>query len=587
MGICIDCFLLNQAKSIAIIVAHFKQRIRTVKKSAYMYNNTNIQPRMRRYASVIWQLSAVICSLVILMPVFNIVFVSFGDNQDLLTHLQQTVLPRYFMNTIILMGGVGFFALLFGVSSGWIISRYEFWGRKTLSWMLVLPAAIPAYLIAYTYTDFLEYAGPVQSYLRSIFGWQTPQDYWFPDIRTHAGAILMMASVLYPYIYIFVRTTFQQISRTLFEAADLCGRPLFFGVAVPLARPAIIASLSLVLMEVVSDFGTVDYFGIETLTLGIFNVWLGMNNIVAAAQISLFAFALILVLLAIERYARANRLFENKAPGLKGMTRIKVTPKAQFFCFMICILPIIIGFIIPVGILVSFIIQATDLKSFYFLQQTFKNTLLISFLSAGLIIVIAAFLAIISFYKLRKSGQFFTRLSATGYAFPGTILAIGVLYFSAQLDTMIQSLLSLIISNSNQVVISGTLIVMIIAYLVRFNAVGYGAITSGLEQMPRELISASQLLGKSFSSSVFAVLMPNLWPSILAGGLLLFVDIMKELPLTLLLRPLDFDTFSTITYQFAKDEMLEKAAFPALCIVIVGLIPVIIANMALSRIIAK
>ncbi len=535
-------------------------------------------------ASVFWQLSAFICSFFVLMPIFNILFVSLGDNQGLLLHLGETVLPRYFLNTIILMVGVGFVALIFGVSAGWIISRYEFWGRGTLSWMLVLPAAIPAYLIAYTYTDFLEYAGPVQTFLRVLFGWNSPQDYWFPDIRTHYGAILMMASVLYPYIYVFVRTTFQQISRTLFEAAELTGKPLFSGVALSLARPAIIASLSLVLMEVVSDFGTVDYFGIETLTLGIFNVWLGMNNIVAAAQISIFAFALILALLVVERQARSNRLFSNKSPGLKGMPRVSLPPRLQLICFVICGLPILIGFILPVSILVSFIMQVNNFDSIQFLQQTFKNTFVIALLSAGFIIIVSAFLAIISFYKLRKSERFFASLSATGYAFPGTILAIGVLYFSAQLETLSKSFLMIFYIEVEGAIISGTLLVLIIAYLVRFNAVGFGAITSGLEQIPRELMSASQLLGRSFSGSIKAILIPNLWPPILAGGLLLFVDIMKELPLTLLLRPLDFETFSTVTYQFAKDEMLEKAAFPALCIVVVGLIPVIIANMALTRV---
>jgi iron(III) transport system permease protein len=212
---------------------------------------------------------------------------------------------------------------------------------------------------------------------------------------------------------------------------------------------------------------------------------------------------------------------------------------------------------------------------------------MIALLSALFIIIISAFLAIISFYRLHKSGRFFAGLSATGYAFPGTILAIGVLYFSAQLEMMSQSFLLIFHIQADEAIVSGTLLVLIIAYLVRFNAVGFGAVTSGLEQIPRELMSASQLLGKNFSSSVRAVLLPNLWPSILAGGLLLFVDIMKELPLTLLLRPLDFETFATITYQFAKDEMLEQAAFPALCIVIVGLIPVIIANIALSRIAAR
>ena len=552
-----------------------------------MYNIDILSHRKKISAALIFQVPALIVVFFILAPIFNIIFVSLGDNKDLLSHLMETVLPRYFFNTIILIFGVGILATIFGVSSGWIISRYNFWGRKTLSWMLVLPAAIPAYLIAFTYTDFLEYAGPVQTYLRFLFGWNGPRDYWFPDVRTHFGAILMMACVLYPYIYIFVRTAFQRISRTLFEAAALTGKPLFSSVAIPLARPAIIASLSLVLMEVVSDFGTVDYFGIETLTLGIFNVWLGMNNIVAAAQISLIAFILILLLLALERYARSNRLFSNKSPGVKGMPRIEIEPKLQLICFLICGLPVLIGFILPVMILISFVIKSDEVNAIQYLYETFYNTILISLVSALIIIFISSFLSIVSFYRLNKSTQFFAGLSATGYAFPGTILAIGILHFLAQIESTAQLFISGFIPYSNEVIVSGTIFVLIIAYLTRFNAVGFGSVTAGLEQIPQDLISASQILGKRFGSSVGAVLLPNLWPAILAGGLLLFVDIMKELPLTLLLRPMDFETFATITYQLAKSEMLEQAAYPALCIVVSGLIPVVIANIALSKIAEK
>ena len=552
-----------------------------------MYNIDILSHRKKISAAFIFQVLALIVVLFILAPILNIIFVSLGDNKDLLSHLMETVLPRYFFNTIILIFGVGILATIFGVSSGWIISRYNFWGRKTLSWMLVLPAAIPAYLIAFTYTDFLEYAGPVQTYLRLLFGWNGPRDYWFPDVRTHFGAILMMACVLYPYIYIFVRTAFQRISRTLFEAAALTGKPLFSSVAIPLARPAIIASLSLVLMEVVSDFGTVDYFGIETLTLGIFNVWLGMNNIVAAAQISLIAFILILLLLALERYARSNRLFSNKSPGVKGMPRIELEPKLQLICFLICGLPVLIGFILPVMILISFVIKSDEVNAIQYLYETFYNTILISLVSALIIIFISSFLSIVSFYRLNKSTQFFAGLSATGYAFPGTILAIGILHFLAQIESTAQLFISGFIPYSNEVIVSGTIFVLIIAYLTRFNAVGFGSVTAGLEQIPQDLISASQILGKRFGSSVGAVLLPNLWPAILAGGLLLFVDIMKELPLTLLLRPMDFETFATITYQLAKSEMLEQAAYPALCIVVSGLIPVVIANIALSKIAEK
>ena len=358
-------------------------------------------------------------------------------------------------------------------------------------------------------------------------------------------------------------------------------------MAIPLARPAIIASLSLVLMEVVSDFGTVDYFGIETLTLGIFNVWLGMNNIVAAAQISLIAFILILLLLALERYARSNRLFSNKSPGVKGMPRIELEPKLQLICFLICGLPVLIGFILPVMILISFVIKSDEVNAIQYLYETFYNTILISLVSALIIIFISSFLSIVSFYRLNKSTQFFVGLSATGYAFPGTILAIGILHFLAQIESTAQLFISGFIPYSNEVIVSGTIFVLIIAYLTRFNAVGFGSVTAGLEQIPQDLISASQILGKRFGSSVGAVLLPNLWPAILAGGLLLFVDIMKELPLTLLLRPMDFETFATITYQLAKSEMLEQAAYPALCIVLSGLIPVVIANKALSKIAEK
>ena len=559
-----------------------------IKLASNLLNNIGYLKYKKKISfDLLLQILALFLVFFTLAPIFNIIFVSLGDNKNLLFHLMETVLPRYFINTIFLMAGVGLLAAIFGISSGWIIARYDFWGRKTLSWMLVLPAAIPAYLIAFTYTDFLEYAGPVQTYLRLLFGWNGPRDYWFPDVRTHFGAILMMACVLYPYIYIFVRTAFQRISRTLFEAAALTGKPLFSSVAIPLARPAIIASLSLVLMEVVSDFGTVDYFGIETLTLGIFNVWLGMNNIVAAAQISLIAFILILLLLALERYARSNRLFSNKSPGFKGMPKIKLAPKKQIVCFLICSFPVTIGFVIPVMILISFIIQSHTLNSVHFLNKTFYNTLMISFTGAIIIIIVSTSLSIISFYRLNKSGKFLASLSASGYAFPGTILAIGVLHFLAQLEIMFQSLWSVLITQPYEAVISGSFLVLIIAYLARFNAVGYGSVMAGLEQIPRDLISASQILGKRFGSSVGAVLLPNLWPAILAGGLLLFVDIMKELPLTLLLRPMDFETFATITYQLAKSEMLEQAAYPALCIVVSGLIPVVIANIALSKIAEK
>ena len=256
-----------------------------------------------------WSVSVVIACLLILGPIVAVLLTAVGDSGGLWEHLYETVLGRYVANTLILMMGVGLLAIGFGVSSAWVINRYDFLGRRMLEWMLLLPAAIPAYIIAYTYTEFFEYAGPLQSALRHLFGWQSRGDYWFPEIRSLGGAMLVMASVLYPYIYMVTRIAFRLTPASLFEIALVHNQSQFWKVGLPLARPAIMAGLALVLMEVVSDFGTVEFFAIETITLGIFNVWLGMNNLVAAAQISIVGFCFILALLGLEIYARSRQQY--------------------------------------------------------------------------------------------------------------------------------------------------------------------------------------------------------------------------------------------------------------------------------------
>jgi iron(III) transport system permease protein len=530
-----------------------------------------------------WSLLQMSLCVLITVPMLFIALAALGDNQGLLGHLLETVLLRYLGNTLLLMFGVGVIATLFGVSTAWLVSRYDFPGRGLLSWMLVLPLAMPAYLIAYTYTDFLEYAGPVQTMLRALFGWQTARDYWFPEVRSAGGAILMMGSVLYPYVYILSRTAFAQTSRRLFEAASLSGKSLFGSVGLPLARPAVIAGLSLVLMEVVSDFGTVDYFALETLTLGIFNVWLGMNNMPAAAQIALFAFVLILILLLTENYARARRAYGEQGASAFGVPRITAPPGFAFICILVCVLPVFFGFFLPVLRLVKLWLDtagpsiATDwlLAAGHTFEAAFAAALAVSFTSL--------IIGVVSRYQQGQAGRILAAVSATGYAFPGTILAIGVLYFASLTDRAWIEFGQLIGRPRSLPLLGGTLAVLIIAYMVRFQAVGYGAIKDGLGRMPPDMMQASRSLGKNFSRSVWGVILPLLRPSILAAGLLVFVDVMKELPLTLLLRPFDFETFATVTYQYAKDEMLEKAALPALLIVLSGLIPVVIANRTLTR----
>ncbi|MGC6536918.1 MAG: ABC transporter permease [Candidatus Puniceispirillaceae bacterium] len=522
-----------------------------------------------------WSFLQTALCLLLLAPAISIIVVALMPSPPIIGHLIETVLGRYLWNTLLLMSIVGILAVLFGVSTAWIVSRYQFVGCNVLSWLLVLPAAIPAYIIAYAYTDFLEYAGPVQSLVRAIFGFESARDYVFFEVRSLGSAAVMMASVLYPYIYIMARTAFRHTSGTLFEVAMVSGKNLFWHVALPLARPAIIAGLSLVCMEVVSDFGTVEFFAIDTLTLGIFNVWLGMNNMPAAAQLSLIALIVMIALLAAELFARSRRSFQNLSNAKRGVPQIKISGRKMIVLYLICGLPLVIGFILPVLILASFLIDGIGVQASARFFELLVNNLLVSAMAAFGIIIAGLLIGIITHYKLGRIGHILALAAASGYAIPGTILAIGVLGFMGGLNKLMMMV--------GGPLLSGGLIALMIAYMVRFHAVGYGAVSSGLGRMPNQLFEASQALGKNFSQSLALVVLPILSTSIGAGCLLVFVDVMKELPMTLLLRPFNFETFATFTYQFAKEEMIEEAALPALMIVMTGLIPVILLNYSVTR----
>lgn len=526
-----------------------------------------------------WSASAVLVCCLILGPIAALVVTAFGDSGGLWSHLASTVLPRYVTNTLLLMAGVGVLAICFGVSTAWVVTRYEFVGRRLFEWMLLLPAAIPAYIIAYTYTDFLEYAGPVQSMLRDMFGWRRPADYWFPEIRSLGGAMLVMASVLYPYIYMVTRIAFRLTPASLFEIAIVHNKSQFWSVGLPLARPAITAGLALVLMEVVSDFGTVEYFAVETITLGIFNVWLGMNNIVAAAQISLFGFVFILTLLGFELYARSRQRFSGGTRKHAGLTHMIPSACVQLGCIGVCILPLLTGFVVPVGVLLKLVLAASIGAQFAPVTGTIVASVGMAASAAMIIVALSTLIVIAATYR---GGAFVRQLAvaaSTGYAIPGTMLSIGVLIFAGMIDRFWSGL----VGDQRATLLLGGVGVLMTAYIVRFQAVGYGAMMSGIRRLPDNMMNASRVLGQGFGASLKRVVMPLLSSSMLAGGLLVFVDVMKELPITLLLRPFDFETLATYTYQYAKDEMLEEAALPALMVVMAGLIPVILMNRMLRR----
>ena len=481
------------------------------------------------------------------------------------------------------MIGVLLLALIFGITTAWIITNYAFPFKKYLDLILILPAACPAYLIAYAYTDFFEYAGPIQVGLRDMMGWSNASQYYFPEIRSTAGAIFVLSSVLYPYIYLLSRTAFLQTPGSLLEVTSIYGRSKFWNVSLPLARPAIAAGSALVCMEVVSDFGTVEYFSLETLTLGIFNVWIGMNNITAASQIAIFTFLFVIILLLLETKSRSEKRFNDTSQHHKNIGVENVDGFKALTLIFICLIPVLCGFFVPVLILITNVSSSYSWNELTLILPALKNTILVSSLGASLIVIVSTFLACSTSVKGNKNLQNITNFSAMGYAFPGTMLAIGVLVTFGFLDRVIDYTFSLRFFSSQPFFLSGTIAVLLFAYLVRFLAVGYGATLSGLSKISTNLNWASRTLSTSFSNTITRVSIPLIKKSIIAGGLLAFVDITKELPMTLLLRPFNFETLATHTYQFAHDELMGQAALPALIIIFFGLIPVMLLNTMLRK----
>ena len=469
----------------------------------------------------------------------------------------------------------GFDVLIFGISTARTVTRYDFPLKSIFEWALLLPAAVPAYIIAYTYTDFFEYAGPVQGVLRDLFGWENSKDYWFPNIRSMGGAVFVMASVLYPYIFLMARASFIATPLSYYQAGSVHGKNVFLHVAIPLARPSIVAGLALVLMETISDFGTVDYFALDTLTLGVFNVWLGMNSLSGAAQISCVLFIFVVVLLTLESMARKRQRFHERSSGQNVVNPVPTRGSVALACIIICALPLVFGFVIPVSVLLSFIIKGFAVIDFMAIFTTTLTSLFLAVTASTLVMLVSVVMIIVSAYKSNNFQKALTFLSSCGYAFPGTILAVGVVVFVGWLNDLIYFHISYF---------AGGLIILLFAYTLRFLAVGNGAIRSGITKIHPSLIDAGRTMGFNFFKIIKKIIIPLIYTNILVGGILVFVDILKELPMTLLLRPFNFETLATYVYQYASDEMLEESSLAAIIIVLTGVGPVILLNSAIKKI---
>ncbi|NEQ81286.1 MAG: iron ABC transporter permease [Moorea sp. SIO2I5] len=533
-----------------------------------------------------WTVSVIAIALLICAPVLFVLGSMFSDSSEVWSHLVSTVLGSYIANSLWLILGVSSGVLILGVSTAWLVTMCRFWGSRVFEWALLLPLAAPAYLLAYTYTNMLDFFGPVQTWLRQLFGWTSVQDYWFPNVRSLWGAIAMLSLVLYPYVYLITRVAFlEQSVRTLEAARSLGCTPWrgFFTVALPLARPAIMAGLALALMETLSDFGTVEYFGVSTFTTGIYRTWLGMGERSAAAQLAACLLLFVIVLILLERWSRKQSRYYETGSSYQRIKPFSLTGGRGILALLACLLPIALGFLAPAAFLLHMTIKNAEetLDDKFF--QLATNSLLLAITTAAIAMVLALVMAYGQRLVPKLGMRLAVRTAAMGYAIPGSVIAVGVLMPLGQLDNTIDSWMRATFGISTGLLFSGTIIALVYAYLVRFLAISFNTVESSLGKIKPSLDDASRSLGYGPTLTLIKVHAPLMWGGLLTAAMLVFVDVMKELPATLIMRPFNFDTLAVRVYQYASDERLIQASAPALAIVLVGIIPVILLSLKIAK----
>ena len=521
-----------------------------------------------------WSLGALLIAAVVLLPVLSVIWIALTPGDNIWPHLISTTLPRYFRNTAILMLCVGSLAALVGTGAAWLITRYTFPLSRWLEWLLLLPLAIPAYVGAYALVDMFEYAGPVQTWLRQMMGWTSSRDYWFPQIRSIGSAVIVLTAALYPYVYLLARAAFREQSAASEEVARSLGAGAwgrFFRVGLPLARPAIAAGVAIVMMETVNDFGAVDYFAVQTLTTGIFSVWLESGNAAGAAQIASVILLLVILLVGLERSSRRRIRFFNLSIRHRPVERITLRGAPAYVATLLCAFPFALGFMLPAGVILSHALTRPDRWTDPALLRALGNTLTVGGIAAVLTVLAGVFMV----YGVRLSGRKLPRLllplTTIGYAAPGAVLGVGLLIPLAALDHRIADTIEAVTGTDIGLLLTGSATALVLAYCVRFFAIAQGAADAAMGRVSPSLPMAARSLGRSKGQVLGQVYYPLIRGSIASALLLVFVDCVKELPATLLLRPFNYNTLATRVHDQASLENLGDASPAAILVILVGL----------------
>lgn len=522
-------------------------------------------------------------SLVSLAPLIALGVMAVGPAANVWPHLLATVLPGALRHTLWLMLGVGLISLILGTGTAWLVTMCRFPGRGVLEWLLLMPLAVPTYISAYCWVEVMDYAGPVQGALRALFGWHDATQYWFFEIRSLPGAVAVMSSVLYPYVYLTARSSFLAQSVCVLDVSRTLGHSAwstFRDVALPLARPALVAGVTLALMETINDIGAVEFFGVKTLTVTIYATWLGRGSLAGAAQLAAVLLVFVFFLIWLERYSRRHQRFHHTSSKYHPLPHTELAGFSGLLAMLACAVPVLLGFAVPAGVLAVYAAaRLSDALGAQYLSLA-RNSLMLSLAAA--VLAVGAGIVLVYARRLTRSRLVhgLTRAAVIGYAVPGTVLAIGILVPLAGLDNAVDAWMRSAFGISTGLLLSGSAFAIVLAYTIRFLAVSHGAIEAGLGKVSPNLGMIARTLGRSAGGALREVHLPLIRPALVAAGLLVFVDSMKELPATILLRPFNFETLATHVYSFASLERFEDAALAALTIVAVGLVPVVLLNRA-------